>query len=46
MITKYLSISKINSLNSTTALNMYALSKGARILRVHNVKSRGVYQIK
>lgn len=38
MITKYLSISKINSLNSTTALNMYALSKGARILRVHNVK--------
>lgn len=38
MITKYLSISKINSLNPTTALNMYALSKGARILRVHNVK--------
>ena len=38
MITKYLNISKVNSLNSTTALNMYALSKGARILRVHNVK--------
>ena len=37
MITKYLNISKIK-LNSTTALNMYALSKGARILRVHNVK--------
>ena len=38
MITKYLNISKINSLNSTTALNMYALSKGTKILRVHNVK--------
>ena len=38
MITKYLNISKVNSLNSTTALNMYALSKGTKILRVHNVK--------
>ena len=38
MITKYLKINKKNSLNSTTALNMYALSKGAKILRVHDVK--------
>ena len=38
MITKTLKINKLNSLNGTTALNMYALTKGAKILRVHDVK--------
>ena len=37
MITNHLKINKINSLNGTTALNMNALSKGAKVLRVHDV---------
>ena len=38
MIYKKLKISKLNTINGTTALNMYSLSKGAKILRVHDVK--------
>ena len=38
MIYKTLKISKLKTINGTTALNMYALSKGAKILRVHDVK--------
>ena len=38
MIYKTLKINKLNSINGTTALNMFALSKGAKILRVHDVK--------
>ena len=38
MVYKLLKVSKLNSINGTTALNMYALSKGANILRVHDVK--------
>jgi|TARA_B100001094_G_scaffold333394_1_gene411412 dihydropteroate synthase len=38
MIYKKLKISKLDTLNGTTALNMYSLSKGAKILRVHDVK--------
>jgi len=38
MISKLLKTSSINTLNGTTALNMYALSNGAKILRVHDVK--------
>lgn len=38
MITKLLGIKKDEALNGTTALNMVALSKGASILRVHDVK--------
>ena len=38
MIYKTLKISKLKSINGTTALNMFALSKGAKILRVHDVK--------
>lgn len=38
MIYKYLNIKPIDSLNSTTALNMIALKNGADILRVHDVK--------
>jgi dihydropteroate synthase len=38
MIYKKLKISKLNTLNGTTALNMYSLLKGAKILRVHDVK--------
>ena len=38
MIYKKLKISKLDTLNGTTALNMFALSKGAKILRVHDVK--------
>jgi dihydropteroate synthase len=37
MITNHLKINKIKSLNATTALNMNALSKGAKVLRVHDV---------
>ena len=37
MITNHLKINKLNSLNGTTALNMNALSKGAKVLRVHDV---------
>ena len=38
MVYKTLKINKLESINGTTALNMYALSKGAKILRVHDVK--------
>ena len=38
MIYKTLKVSKLESINGTTALNMFALSKGAKILRVHDVK--------
>ena len=37
-ITKYLNIDKKDSLNSTTAINMYFLDKKINILRVHDVK--------
>ena len=35
---KQCKFSKLNTLNGTTALNMYSLLKGAKILRVHDVK--------
>ena len=38
LITKYLNIDKKDSLNATTALNMYLLDKKINILRVHDVK--------
>jgi dihydropteroate synthase len=38
MIREALAISPNESLNGTTALNMFALAKGAHILRVHDVK--------
>jgi dihydropteroate synthase len=38
MIYKVLNNSANESLNGTTALNAIALSKGASILRVHDVK--------
>lgn len=38
MITRLLDIPADEALNGTTALNMFALSKGANILRVHDVK--------
>lgn len=38
MIYKLLEISPNEALNGTTALNMVALMKGARVLRVHDVK--------
>ncbi|WP_411894767.1 dihydropteroate synthase [Winogradskyella sp. A2] len=38
MIYKTLNTSSDNALNGTTALNMVALQKGAKILRVHDVK--------
>ena len=38
MIYKVLETNSLNSINGTTALNMFALSKGAKILRVHDVK--------
>lgn len=38
MIYKTLQISASEALNGTTALNMFALSQGANILRVHDVK--------
>jgi dihydropteroate synthase len=38
MIYKVLKTSNLNSINGTTALNMLALSKGVKILRVHDVK--------
>lgn len=38
MIYKTLNINAEESLNGTTALNMIALTKGAKILRVHDVK--------
>ena len=38
MVYKTLDISAKEALNGTTALHMVALQKGARILRVHDVK--------
>lgn len=38
MTYKLLGVDANNSLNGTTALNMYALQSGAKILRVHDVK--------
>lgn len=38
MIYKKLNLTPETSLNGTTALNMFALTKGATILRVHDVK--------
>lgn len=38
MISKIIGTDSANSLNGTTALNMYALQRGANILRVHDVK--------
>jgi dihydropteroate synthase len=38
MIYKLLEINTENTINGTTALNMYALNKGAKILRVHDIK--------
>ena len=38
MISKLLTTNTLNTLNGTTALNMYSLLKGANILRVHDVK--------
>ena len=38
MVQKLLNINTDNALNGTTALHMIALQKGARILRVHDVK--------
>jgi dihydropteroate synthase len=38
MIYKTLETTPENALNGTTALNMIALTKGAKILRVHDVK--------
>ncbi len=38
MINKLLDISSVDALNASTALHMYALQKGAKILRVHDVK--------
>ena len=38
MIRETLGVSANDSLNGTTALNMFALTKGAHILRVHDVK--------
>jgi dihydropteroate synthase len=39
MVTKTLGISSADALNGTTVLNTIALSKGANILRVHDVKA-------
>lgn len=39
MIHKTLNISPEDALNGTTALNMFALQQGAKILRVHDVKA-------
>jgi dihydropteroate synthase len=38
MIYKTLGIDHIDALNGTTALNMFALTQGANLLRVHDVK--------
>lgn len=38
MVYKYLNISSGEALNGTTALNIIALERGAKILRVHDVK--------
>lgn len=38
MVTRLLDVKKENALNGTTALHMVALQKGAKILRVHDVR--------
>ena len=38
MIYKTLNINSLKSINGTTALNMFALTKGCKILRVHDIK--------
>jgi dihydropteroate synthase len=38
MISKFLDVPKAMTLNGTTALNMAALMKGAKMIRVHDVK--------
>ncbi|MDG2343587.1 MAG: dihydropteroate synthase [Flavobacteriales bacterium] len=38
MIYNLLEINSLKSINGTTALNMYALNNGAKILRVHDIK--------
>lgn len=38
MVTRFLDVKKEDALNGTTALHMVALQKGARILRVHDVR--------
>lgn len=38
MVQKALDVKSINALNGTTSLNTFALLKGAKILRVHDVK--------
>jgi len=38
MISKFLDVPKAMTLNGTTAVNMAALMKGAKIIRVHDVK--------
>ena len=38
MISKALNINTENALNGTTVLNTLALTKGAKIIRVHDVK--------
>jgi dihydropteroate synthase len=38
MIREVLDVPAADALNGTTALNMFALTKGAHILRVHDVK--------
>ena len=38
LISNLLETSTLDSINGTTALNMYSLTKGAKILRVHDVK--------
>jgi dihydropteroate synthase len=38
MVQKVISVNAENALNGTTAVHMVALSNGAKILRVHDVK--------
>ena len=38
LISKLLKTSSLESINGTTALNMYSLNEGVKILRVHDVK--------
>ena len=38
LISKLLKTNSLGSINGTTALNMYSLNEGAKILRVHDVK--------
>ena len=38
VISTPIKLAELNTINGTTALNMYSLTKGAKILRVHDVK--------